>query len=96
MKIKKQKSQNRYVIKLKLKPGDFENCLKATQLENKIKQARKNKVNVDSFKENEKEFIKNNKLILKSQSRFRNEKRNAFTQKLNKISLTTNNDKTIQ
>ena len=41
MKIKKQKSQNRYVIKLKLKPGDFENCLKATQLENKINKLEK-------------------------------------------------------
>ena len=43
----------------------------ATQLENKIKQLEKNKVDPGSFKENHKELIKKKKLILKSQKTFR-------------------------
>ena len=41
--------------------------LEASQLENKINKLEKNKVDVDSLRENYKDFIKNNKLILKSQ-----------------------------
>ena len=37
---------------------------------------------VDSLKKDQKEFIKNNKLILKTQQRFRSEKRNVFTEKI--------------
>ena len=45
----------------------------------------KNKVNVDSLKEDQKEFIKDNKLILKSQQRFKSQKHNVFTEEINKI-----------
>ena len=41
--------------------------LEASQLENKINKLEKNKDDVDSLRENYKDFIKNNKLILKSQ-----------------------------
>ena len=41
--------------------------LEASQLENKINKLEKNKVDVDSLRENYKDFIKNSKLILKSQ-----------------------------
>ena len=51
---------------------------------------------VDSLKKDQKEFIKNNKLILKTQQRFRSEKRNIFTEKINNIALISNNDKRIQ
>ena len=48
-------------------------------------QLEKNKVNVDSLKEDQKEFIKDNKLILKSQQRFKSQKHNVFTEEINKI-----------
>ena len=37
-----------------------------------------------------------NKLISKSQQRFRSEKHNIFTENVNKIALSTNDDKRIQ
>ena len=40
--------------------------------------------------------MKNNKLILKSQQRFRSKKNNIFTEGVNKTALSTNNDKRIQ
>ena len=55
---------------------------------------RKNKVGVHSFKENHKEFIKSNKLILKSQQRFKT-KKYVFTE-VNKIAFSVNNDKRMQ
>ena len=44
---------------------------------------------MDSIRKNHKEFIKNKKLISKSQQRFKSEKHNIFT-------LSANNDKRIQ
>ena len=43
-----------------------------------------------------KEFIRNDRLILKSQLRFRNKKHNVFIEEINKIALGVNNDKTKQ
>ena len=51
---------------------------------------------MNSFKEDHKEFTKNNKLILKSQQRFRNEKYKVYTEEANKIAVSANNDKRIQ
>ena len=51
---------------------------------------------MDSLRENHKVFIKGNKLILKSQERFKNEKHNVFTEKINKIPLSGNDDRIIQ
>ena len=42
------------------------------------------------------EFIKNNKLILKTQERFKSERHNVFTEKINKTALSSNDDKTMQ
>ena len=53
------------------------------------------KANVDSLRENRKEFIKINKSILKSQQRFRSEKNNLFTEKVKKIALSANNNKGV-
>ena len=93
MEIKKQKAQKlchkNNVNRLKI-------FLEVTQLENKINQLEKNKVDVDSLRENHTEFIKNNKLILKSQQKFRSEKHNVFTEKVNKTALSANDDKRIQ
>ena len=52
--------------------------------------------NVGSYRENHKEFIKNNVLILKSQQRFISEKHNVFTEEDNKITLIANNGKRLQ
>ena len=60
------------------------------------KPSRKKWLNVDILRENRKEFIENSKLILKLQQRLRNEKQNVFTEEVNKIALSANNDKIIQ
>ena len=50
----------------------------------------------ESLKESHNEFIKNNKLILKLQQRFRSEKYKTFTEQFKKIVLNANNDKRIR
>ena len=49
-----------------------------------------------NLRENHKEFLKNNRLILKSQQRFRSKKHNIFTAEINKIAWSANADKRIQ
>ena len=49
-----------------------------------------------SLRENHKEFIKNNKLILRSQQRFGSEKHNVFDEEINKITLNARNNRRIQ
>ena len=51
---------------------------------------------MDSLSKNHKEFIQNSKLILNSQQRFRSEKHSALTEKVNKIVMSPNRDKSIQ
>ena len=41
---------------------------------------------------NHKEFIKDNKLILKTQQRFKSERHNVFTEEINKIVLSSDDD----
>ena len=65
-------------------------------MENKINRLEKDKVDVDSLKEHQKEFIKNNKLILKTQQRYKRERHNVFTDEISKIALSSNNDKRMQ
>ena len=60
---------------------------------NKVSYVEKNKIDTDSIKENQKECIKKNKSILKIQKRFKSERHNVFTEKINKISLSSNDDK---
>ena len=45
------------------------------------------------LKKIKKKFIKNNKLILKAQQRFKKERHNVLTGKINKIALSSNDDK---
>ena len=65
VKIKKYKFV-KCVKKRKLKFENYENCLEATQLDNKINYLEKNKIYIDSLKKDHEELIKNNKLILKT------------------------------
>ena len=63
------------------------------QVNLRIKQ---NKIDADSFfcfKRKHKESIKNNKLILKTQQRFKNKRDNVFTEESQKIALSSNDDK---
>ena len=55
---KKTKGTKRCVIKRTLQFEDYKNFLKTIQLENKIEQLEKNKVNVDNIKENHKQLTK--------------------------------------
>ena len=75
---------------------NFEVCkhyLEPTQVENSS--TRKNKVDVDSLRKNNKEFLKSNKLILKSKQIFRIEKYDVFTEKVKKIAVSANDDDEI-
>ena len=40
--------------------------------------------------------MKNNKSILKTQQRFKSERHNVFTEEINKIALSSNDDKRMQ
>ena len=68
-------SSRKCLIKRKFKFGDYKNCLKATQLENKINQLQKIKLTQKFLEKIIKNVCtKNNKLILKTQQRFKSEK----------------------
>ena len=43
-----------------------------------------------------KDCLLNNKIKLKSQQRFKSEKHNAYTEEINKIALSSNDDKILQ
>ena len=51
---------------------------------------------MNSLKKDHIEFIKNNKLILKTQQRFKSERHNVFTEEINKIALSSNDNKRMQ
>ena len=53
--------------------------MKASQIINTVNYLEKKGINVNSVKEDKKEFIKN-KLLLKSQQRFKSERHNVFTE----------------
>ena len=67
---KEAKDTKNWVIKRKLKLEIQKNYLKATQLNNKILYLEKNEISVDSLEKDHKEFITNNKFILKTQQIF--------------------------
>ena len=55
---RKVKSTKTCVIKRKLIFKDYKNCLEAAQIENEINNLEKNKIDVDSLKENPKRIHK--------------------------------------
>ena len=59
---KKAKGAKQCVTKRKFKFQDYTSCLEAAQIENKISHLGKNKLDVDSLKEDQQKFMKNNKL----------------------------------
>ena len=51
---KKSKDTKKCVVKRKNKFQDYENCLEAAQIENRINHLEKNKIDVDSLKKDKK------------------------------------------
>ena len=93
---KKAKGTKNCVVKRKLKFENYKNCFKATQLDKEINYLEKNVIDINSLKKDHKEFIKNDKLILKTQQRFKGGRHNDFTEEINKITLSSNDDKRMQ
>ena len=89
---KKANGTKKFVIKRNLKFRDNKKCLKASQIENKINYFEKKKFDVNCLKEDEKEFVKN-KPTLKTQERFKSERHNVFTEVINKVALSSRDDK---
>ena len=50
-------------------------------------------INTESPRENHNEFIKNNKLILKTQQRLKSKRQSDLPEKFNKIALSSKDDK---
>ena len=92
---KKAKGTKKRVVKIKLKFKYYKKCLKSPKFINIVNYLEKRGINVDSLKEDKKEFMKN-RLILKTQQRFKSERHNVFTEEINKIDLSSNNDKIIK
>ena len=94
---KRAKSTKKCAIKRKLKFEDYKNCVEVAQIKNEIKSLeKKKKIDRDNLKELQREFIKRNKLILKTQQRFKSRRYNVFTEEINKIVLSCNDDKRMQ
>ena len=68
--------------------------MEATQFDNKMNYLEKNKIDINAVK-NHKQFIKTNELILQIQYGFKSEM-HVFTEEINKIDLSSNDDKIIQ
>ena len=74
----KAKDTKKCVIKGKFTLENYKNSIEATQLKNKINDLGKYKIDMDSIKKNQKDFIKNNKSILKIQQKFKMFSLNVF------------------
>ena len=82
---KKAKETNECVIKVILKFKNYEvNQIinQINQIDNIIKYLEKNGVNTDDLKTNYEQFVKHNKLTLKTQQRFRSKSHNVFTEEI--------------
>ena len=75
-KIKKAKRTKEFVIKRKLKYEDFKNCLKLTQLKNKINHLDKNEIDAHNQNVHHKKFIKKKKISITNIAKIRMGKKN--------------------
>ena len=71
---KNTKGSKRCVIKRKLKFDDYKHFLEATELENRINHLQQNNLDNKNLRKIMKNSLKNKKIILKSQQRFKSEK----------------------
>ena len=83
-------------MKQKFKCEGYKHCLEGSRLKNKVNQPEQNTADVDFLGESHEEFIKNKKLILKSQQILKIEKHNVFTDEVNKIVWSAKDDKRKQ
>ena len=93
--VKKQKAQ-KSVSEKNIRFENYKNCSEATEIKKKTNHLEKNKTNIDSPTKNHEEFIISNKSILKTQQRFKSEMHNVFTEEINKIALSSNDNKIMQ
>ena len=93
---KKAKGTKKFAIKRILKFENYKICLETTQVDNKTNYLEKIEIKADNLKKDCKEFMKNNKLILKTQQKFKSERHNVFTEEINEIALSSNDDKRMQ
>ena len=66
------------------------------KLENDTNNLEKNGTEINRPEKDHQEFIKTNKLILKIQQRFKSERYNVFTEEVNQIVLSSNDNKRMQ
>ena len=71
---KNTKGSKMCVIKRKLKFDDYKHFLEATELENRINHLQQNNLDNNNLRKIMKNSLKNKKIILKSQQRFKSEK----------------------
>ena len=71
---KNTKGSKKCVIKRKLKFDDYKHFLEATELENRINHLQQNNLDNNNLRKIMKNSLKNKKIILKSQQRFKSEK----------------------
>ena len=93
--MKKQKAQKGVSWYKNLNTWIIKKCLEANQHENEM-DFLKNDIETDSLRENHRELIKNNRILLRSQQRFRSKNHNIFTEEVNKIALSVVDDERIQ
>ena len=93
-KVKKVKGSKCYVIKKTLKFQDYKNCLKVFQIINIVNYLEEKGINVESLKEDKKEI--KNRLISKTEQRFKIERHNVFTEEINRIALSLFDNKRMQ
>ena len=91
----KTKGTKKIVIKRNRRFEDYKNCSDAAQTENKVNHLEKNKIDVDGFKKDQKDFMKNTKLILKTKQKSKSEIHSVFTEKIKNITLSSNDDRRI-
>ena len=65
---------------------------KPSQIENIINYLEKKEIDADNLKE----ITKYKRVILKTQQRFKSERHNVFTEEINTIALSSNDDKRMQ
>ena len=63
---KKAKGKKQCVTKRKLKFQDYKNCLKGSQIINKVNYLEKKEINEDRLKEDQRRFIEKNKTSVKN------------------------------
>ena len=74
---------------------DYKNYLETNQHGKEINYLEKSKFVVNSLRKNHKDFMKNNRLMLKSKQRVWSKKSKEFTEDIKKIALSISDEKRI-